>query len=139
MNTALLVDDDPSIIRFLKRVLRSRFGTSIEVHDSHDFADARRQLAESPFDVLITDIYLQGENGLDLVVAAKDGNPCLQVIAMTGIATVELIRYAATCGVSDFCLKPLRSAEIASRLAEAIERAERWRMAIGGTVCEQLA
>jgi len=139
MSKALLVDDDPSIIRFLRRVLLSRFGSSVEVYDSLGFADARQQLAEIPFDVLITDVYLQGENGLDLIVAAKDANPCLQVIAMTALSTVELIRYAATCGVSDFCLKPLHSAEIASRLREALERAERWRMAIGGTVCDQFA
>src|SRR5437763_4936716 len=102
MRKILFVDDDPSIIRLLRRVLDLHFGADIEVYESANFADARQQLATLPLNVLITDIYLGGENGLDLIAAAKDANPCLQVIAITAVPTIELIRYAAACGVTDF-------------------------------------
>jgi DNA-binding NtrC family response regulator len=137
MRKILFVDDDSSIRRLLRRILDRHFGADIEVHESVDFADARRQLATLPFNVLITDIYLQHQNGLDLIAAAKDANPCLQVIAITATPTLELIRYAAGCGVTDFCVKPLQPADIMARLGEAMERAARWRLALGGAVCQQ--
>jgi DNA-binding NtrC family response regulator len=137
MSVVLLVDDDPLILCLLGDLLRKHAAAGVTLLTADGLASAERQLTSHSCDVLVTDIGLGRENGLDLVAPAKDVNPCLQAIAMTATPSLDIIRMAAAIGVSDFVVKPIDRGSFLKRIQEATDRAERWKVAIGSTVWQE--
>lgn len=77
----LLVDDEPNILMTLEMVLE---GEGFEVHTASSGKAAKVALAESAFDVILTDLSLENPNtGYDVVRAAKDhpGKPATLVMS----------------------------------------------------------
>lgn len=81
MPRVLLVEDEPYALEALAEVLES---LDFDVVPCLDAGEARRALAESDFDLLLSDIVLGGESGIDLAHAALADRPALSVILMSG-------------------------------------------------------
>lgn len=137
MSVVLLVDDEPLTLCVLEDLLRKQGPPELTVLTADSLASGAQQLSEHVCDVLVTDIGLRRDNGLDLVYMAKEANPCLQAIAMTASPSLDIIRMAAATGVSDFAVKPINRESFLKRIQEATDRAERWKQAIGSTVYQQ--
>lgn len=107
----LVVDDDPSVRRFVTRVLR-RAGA--EVTEAGDGREALRAIADGRTKpaLLITDIEMPSMSGIELAARATSLRPGLRVVLMTGSpASAETARQHAS-QVESVLLKPIGPAEL---------------------------
>ena len=132
--TLLLVDDEPSVVRLLGKIIEQQFGDDIELLSSTDPKAARQQIEERIVDILITDLEMPGINGLELLRCAKRKNASSQVLFITGHSTLDALTDAMELGATDYLLKPLDEAELIRLIEDAQERLLRWRKALAGTL-----
>ena len=84
---------------------------------------ATQQLAQEDFDVAMLDIKMPQLSGLELLNAVKHRRPEVEVIMMTGHATVETALAAVKAGAYDYLTKPFeRRGAVARAVAKAAER-----------------
>jgi len=104
-NTRVLIVDDELLIRdLLYDFFTSR---ELDVTTCNDTHDALQMLEESPrFDVILTDIRMEGEDGLSLVDKIRDVSPGVPVVIMTGYPSVETAVEALRKRVYDYVIKP---------------------------------
>ena len=73
----LLVDEDPSIVRLLAKIIDRSFGDRMQLHSLTNPKDARCWIEQNLVDILVTDLEMPGVNGLELFCACtKRKNPC---------------------------------------------------------------
>jgi DNA-binding NtrC family response regulator len=99
----LVIDDDRSARVLLERVL-VKAGHRVSLGDTAE--EGLSQLNREDFDLLITDKNLPGIDGLELLRRARQRNPSLQAILMTGFPNAETKSHAADLGVFSYLTKP---------------------------------
>ncbi|MBP1773749.1 MAG: Fis family two component sigma-54 specific transcriptional regulator, partial [Holophagaceae bacterium] len=103
----LLIDDDPAVLDMVNSAL-SHYG--MEVHAYPDAAQAL-ELVQNPaapeFDLVISDINMEGLDGFDVIHKVKATQPHLPVVLMTGQASVEYAIRAMRMGASNLYMKPI--------------------------------
>jgi len=110
----LLADDERSIAITLRDDLEEA-GHNVTV-----VADGRKayeELRSRRFDLLITDIRMPGLDGISLLEQAKATDPTLDVIMITGHATIETAVKAIRYGAYDYVLKPFLNEDLLHRVA----------------------
>ena len=132
----LLVDDDPSMIRLLTRIIERQFEGAIELTSLVDPKEARKRIEEQLIEILITDLEMPGINGLELLRCAKRRNACTQVLFMTGHSTLDALTDALEAGATDYLLKPLDQEQLIKLVGDTQERLVRWREALSGTLSD---
>ena len=100
----LVVDDEPSILSTLKKVL-SLEGYGVDVAGGVGVAESK--LAKQTYDVVMLDIALPDGDGLSLLSKLMAGGLEAQVIMMSGHATIDAAVQATRLGALDFLEKPL--------------------------------
>ncbi len=118
MSTAyrvLVVDDELGIREGCRRVLVPQ---GFEVDVAENGPAGLRKLRESRYDVLLLDIMMPGMSGLEVLRQAREIDPDLICLIITGYATVELAVQAIREGAHDFIAKPFS----ADRLLQVIHR-----------------
>ena len=117
----LLIDDDISVLSLVGEAL-SHFGMKV-----HPFAEGRRALrlledSDSPqFDLVITDINMDGMDGFDVINRVKSIKPSLPVILMTGEATLDFAIRAMRLGAANLFQKPLTIRELVNSVFHLVE------------------
>ncbi len=117
----LLVDDEERIVRNLARALRAE---GHETQTATSAAEARRQLAARPFDLLVLDQRMPDQTGLELLrelVAGASPGERPQTVMMTAHATVEHAIEAMKLGALDFLQKPFEVEALLALARRAIE------------------
>ena len=99
----LVIDDDRSARVLLERLL-VKAGHQVSLVDTAE--EGLKQLKDAAFDLLITDKNLPGIDGLELVRQARQRNPSLQAILITGFPTEETKSHAEHLGVYSYVTKP---------------------------------
>lgn len=105
----ILVVDDASLIRFrLSTVLKSE---GFEVYESETAAAVRqnffaKDISLANIDLILLDIYLKNENGLDLLEFLTDKYPNIPVIIVSGANKTDIIKKSVKLGAKDFIAKP---------------------------------
>jgi FixJ family two-component response regulator len=123
-----IVDDDQSVRRSLRRLLKSA-GYAAET-----FASAEDYLARELFDgpiCLILDVRMPGLNGLDLQKELEARGGCEQIVFITGHSDVPTCREAMRNGAVDFLLKPFDSDELIDSAEKALRRGQESRRKLG--------
>jgi two-component system response regulator HydG len=116
----LIVDDEPTLLRALESLL-TRHGCAVTALESPIVATQR--LAQEDFDVALLDIKMPELSGLELLTAVKHRRPEVEVIIMTGHATVETALAALKAGAYDYLTKPFDDVELVARaVSKAAER-----------------
>jgi two-component system nitrogen regulation response regulator GlnG len=100
----LVVEDDAAVCWALEQVLRSH---GYRVVTAPDAASARRSAWRQKPDLVITDVRMPGESGLDLLVSLRQEFPHLNVVVTTAHGTVETAVEAVRRGAFDYLPKPL--------------------------------
>jgi signal transduction histidine kinase len=100
----LIVDDEQSVCDVCTRTLR-RCGYDVSATTNPQAAVAMLQDG-APFDLLLTDIKMPTMSGMDLAQIARDRDPAMAIIIMTGFASVEHLHMSVQRGVADFLSKP---------------------------------
>ncbi len=99
----LLVDDDED---FLSIMSERMTGRGMEVTTAQSAAAALLILEKETFDAIVMDFQMPEIDGMDALKTMKEKNPELQVILLTGYATVEKTVEAMKIGATDFLEKP---------------------------------
>ncbi|RLB18285.1 MAG: response regulator [Deltaproteobacteria bacterium] len=114
----LVLDDEPIVCKRLRSALEKR---GYEVETFFRSADAFKRITERDFDIVITDLKMEGLDGMAFLTEVKKRSPSTEVIVITGFATMETAKESFQKGVFDFLAKPFKLGEI----QDAVERAER--------------
>jgi two-component system OmpR family response regulator len=121
MKHVLVVDDDPSIRDVIGSYLREQ---NFEVSAVSDGSGMMRVLADKPVDLIILDLKLADENGLDLM-RGLGGRPHVPVILLTGHARDEADRIIGLeLGADDYMLKPFALRELLARVRAVLRRSD---------------
>lgn len=107
--TVLIVDDDDLVRETLRFVLED---VGYEVCSASQAIDALALLEREPIDIVLSDIFMPGMNGFDLLKQIRQRAPQVPVILITGFGNVEMARQALQEGASDFITKPYNISEI---------------------------
>ena len=129
----LLIDDDPSMVRLLTKVIERGMSDEVDIESLTDPSAAREKIESEHIDILITDLEMPEVNGLELLGQAKKKNPCTQVLFLTGHSTHQALLEAMDLGASDYLLKPVDHAELLALLKQAHGRQARWKKALAET------
>jgi DNA-binding NtrC family response regulator len=115
----LVVEDEPRMRKLLLRVLTG-WGFDTAVARS---AEEASKLAEAkPPDVVVLDLNLPGEGGIDWFRRLRETNPKVQGIVLTGFASIEAAREAIHLDVVEFLTKPAHLGELEQALDRALRR-----------------
>ena len=80
-HTVLVVDDDAAI-RFLCRVNLELDGWA--VHEAGALEQARQTLAANPIEVVVLDVHVGADSGIDFIAEVRELNPGVPVVLLTG-------------------------------------------------------
>jgi two-component system sensor histidine kinase/response regulator len=115
----LVVDDELGIREGCRRAL-TPYGFEVEVAENGP--TGLRKLREGRFDVLLLDVMMPGMTGLEMWQQARQLDPDLICIIITGYATVELAVQAIREGAHDFITKPFTSELLLQVINRELER-----------------
>lgn len=99
----LLVDDDKDFLEIMSERMTAR---GMEVTTATSAVQALTQIKKENFDAIIMDFQMPEIDGLDALKAMKEQKPELQIILLTGYATVEKTVEAMKIGATDLLEKP---------------------------------
>jgi DNA-binding NtrC family response regulator len=74
---------------------------------------------EQDFDIVITDLKMEGLDGMEFLSQVKERSPVTEVIVITGFATMDTAKESFKKGVFDFLAKPFKLGEIKDVVAKA--------------------
>jgi DNA-binding NtrC family response regulator len=115
----LVVDDERMARQGLELMLKQE-GYSVVSADSG--ISALRKMANSEFDVVITDLKMKQIDGMDILVKTKEKYPGTEVIMITAYATVDTAIEAMQKGAYHYIPKPYKFAEVRMIVQRAFER-----------------
>ena len=116
--TVFLVDDDPSVLRAVARLVRSA-GWNVET-----FASAQSFLEREPRDVhgcLVLDVAMPGLNGLELQQALTRSGSSYPIVFLTGHGDIPMSVRAIKAGAVDFLSKPCGDEDLLAAIALALK------------------
>ena len=123
----LVVDDDERIRELLRRYLADN---GFLVSTAGDAADARAKLGALDFDLIIMDVMMPGESGLELTRSLRQIRST-PILLLTAMGEPENRITGLECGADDYLSKPFEPQELVLRI-NAILRRVRQPLAIGG-------
>lgn len=109
----LVVDDDQTFLQVLARSLRRK---GYEAITADSVTRAQELLTRHTPDMAVVDLKMQGATGLTLVPVLKDLNPGMQVIVLTGYASIATAVEAMRLGARDYLCKPADTQQILKAL-----------------------
>ncbi len=115
----LLVDDERELVKAFKTRLEN---DGMEVSIAHTGAAGLTLLKKRNFDVAVFDIRLPDENGLDLLKMAKTIQPTVEIIMLTGYASIETAIQSMKLGAYDYLKKPCELSELSNLIEKAYEK-----------------
>ena len=115
----LVVDDEKTTRMNLEHVLSKE---GYEVGTASSGVEALDMLDKNSFDVIVTDLKMEKVDGLGVLEQAKTKDPAIEVIMITGYATVPKAVEAMQKGSYQFLAKPLKLDEVRSAVASALAK-----------------
>jgi CheY-like chemotaxis protein len=114
----LVADDDDAFREALCRALRAA-GHAVE--EAADGTQALRILAADTPALLITDLIMPNQDGIELVITAKQAHPGVRILAISGRASfgpLDLLSLAAKLGADATLAKPFSTEQLLDKVAE---------------------
>ncbi len=103
----LIVDDEMPALRYLRSIVE-KYGQGYEVANTCTSGEAAlAHLQKEHIDLLLTDISMPTMDGITLALKARDLQPDIHIIIVTGYADFEYAKGAIQASVEDYILKPI--------------------------------
>lgn len=115
----LLVDDEDDFRTTLANRLKRR---NIDVTDAGSGEKALEIIKNSSFDVAIIDIKMPGIDGIETLKRVKKIDPLLEVILLTGHASIEAGIEGIKSGAYDYVIKPCTVNDLMAKVEDAFRR-----------------
>jgi two-component system, OmpR family, response regulator len=116
----LVVDDEPHICALVERCLT---GVGFRASSASCGADMKDKIAKGDVDLVILDLMLQGEDGLDLLRDIRTQNR-IPVIILTGMGETADMVIGLELGADDYISKPFEPRELRARVRSVLRRAK---------------
>ena len=113
----LVVEDDPEMRDLLRKVLEKE-GYAVSV--APGTREAIASLSEARFDLVVTDLVMPGNGGLEILRVIREGDPALPVIIITAFGDWGSYSQALEMGAAAYISKPLRMAELIAAIHAAL-------------------
>ncbi len=121
MYHVLIVDDEQPSIRFVRSIIE-QFSQGFHVAGTASSGDLAVEFLRShPVSLLITDISMHGMSGIELAHLAREMQPDIHIVIISGYGEFEYAQSAIQAGVDDYLLKPINVSKLTAIL-ESIHR-----------------
>ncbi len=117
----LVIDDEKNIVLVIQAMLERAGFEPLVFTDS---ARALEAIESEPLNAVITDLYMPGPGGLDILEYCQKRRPDLPVIIATAYGTVETAVSALKRGAFDFITKPFEQTELLNVVQKAVQTHE---------------
>ena len=121
MSKVLVVEDDVAFGTMLKTFLEKR---NYKVALVYSASEAFRKISSEKYDLVLTDVRLPDNDGLEILKNVKSENPATQVIVMTSYAEISMAVNAMKEGAFDYVSKPFRPESILQTIENALHTNE---------------
>lgn len=115
----LVVDDEVAFVDVLAERLETR---GFVVHKAYGGDEALECLGQHKVDVVILDVVMPGKSGLETLHEIKHKQPLVEVIMLTGHATVETAIEGMKLGAYDYLMKPMETPDLVEKINGALAR-----------------
>lgn len=115
----LVVDDDESVRKLIQTTLQREGLRCIEAANGQE---GRQLLDTEPFALLVSDIHMPGESGLDLIAHVKSRYEDIAVVIITMTDDIETAQRALTLDISGCMVKPIDRHQIVIGVTNALRR-----------------
>jgi len=105
----LVVDDEAVVVNSVRKTLEKR-GFSVE--GVFNGKDAVEKASKGMYNLIILDMKLGGENGLDLISKLKNASPESSIVVVTGFASIDTAIESVRRGANDYMAKPFTPEEL---------------------------
>ncbi len=117
----LIVDDEKDFVLSLTDILASR---GYQVEQAYSEGEAQKKIKEFDANVVLLDVRLGRDSGLDLVASLKKERPNLLCVVMTAYADTDTVIQALHEGAYDYLRKPLGAQDLLATLDRCFDRLE---------------
>jgi DNA-binding response OmpR family regulator len=115
----LLVEDDLPVRNAIQHVLAN---AQYKVVPAQTGEEALKLIRQGYFDMVLTDVKLPGVDGVEVIRQAKQHNPRMPVLVVSGVPDPDLETRALGAGATFFLRKPLGAQELQTVVAGILER-----------------
>ena len=119
MANLLIVDDELGMRQFLTHLFQREDHT---VRAAENGRQAMELLRTAPSDLIISDVRMPDMNGIELLRAARELFPNIEVVLMTAFANVDAAREAFLLGAYDFVQKPFDNEVLKETVTRALQK-----------------
>lgn len=116
--SVLIVDDDAGIRAAIELLLES---TPYKVTYTNSVTTAKEAISGHAYDLIVTDLRLGNESGLDVIRYAKEADANVPVILMTSFSSMESAIAALRLGASEYIIKPFNNDEFLHACQRALD------------------
>ena len=124
----LVVDDERSICELLEITFRKE-GHRVEV--AHNVEAAKRKLESQIFDIVISDVRMPGETGVDLLQFTKEIAPDSFFLLVTGVPTLDTAIAAINAGADRYVIKDHELVDQLRRAVRSVTESMKWKKEAG--------
>ncbi|HEY4787882.1 MAG TPA: response regulator, partial [Bacteroidales bacterium] len=117
MINILLIDDDATFCVMLKTFLEKK---GYSVKEAFSFSEGLKAAKSFSFDIILTDIRLPDNDGLELLTEVKSKQPQVPVVLMTGYGDIRTAVKAIKMGAFEYVTKPINPDEILFTIQAAL-------------------
>ncbi len=114
--SVLIVDDEKEFLEGVSERLRNR---GYQVDSAGNGAEALDRLEQSTYDAIVLDLQMPGMDGIETLKRIRAQHPDMQVILLTGHATLQKGVEAVKLGALDFLEKPAEIDQLTAKIKEA--------------------
>jgi len=115
----LFVDDEIDFLETLKKRMKKR---GMDVSGSGSGEEALQLLDDKQVDVVVLDVKMPGMDGIEVLREIKKRYPLIEVIMLTGHASVEVAIEGMELGAFDYLMKPMDIDELLYKLQDAYKK-----------------
>ncbi len=115
----LIVDDEERFRTTLRKLLSVN---GIDAADTGSAMEAFAELEKKPYDVILLDVKMPGMNGIEALGRIKKDHPGIEVIILTGHASVDAAVEIIRLGGYEYLLKPCPIDDLIGKIESAWER-----------------
>lgn len=118
----LIIEDNPALLTLTRDLLAPH---GFEVDTALTGEEGRKKIAETKPDLLVLDLHLPDDFGLDICREMKKKYPHLLVFIMTALGNQQDITEGLEAGADDYIPKPFNQREFVGRLKALLKKANK--------------
>lgn len=119
--SVLIIDDEPLICMGLLEIVNWKAFGFEQADIRFNFADGLKAALTHPYTLIVTDVRIHDDNGLEIIRRAKEAGTCENFILISAYAEFSYAQAAISYGVRDYILKPIDKEKLESSVRRFVE------------------